>query len=50
MNLYYLSVGCPYCGAERHQPCRQTMWAVGEKRPVCDTHQARIDYADEVCF
>jgi hypothetical protein len=47
VNWYYLSVGCPYCSADRHQPCVNTMLP---DRPVCDTHQARIDYADEVCF
>lgn len=36
---HHLSVPCPYCRAERHQPCRHTMLP----GHPCDTHQARID-------
>jgi hypothetical protein len=42
-----LTVACPYCGADRHQACRQTML---DGRPVTDTHQTRIQYAQEVPF
>ena len=50
MNLSHpaYSVPCPYCGADRHQPCRHTMLP---DRPVQDEpHPTRIAYAEEVPF
>jgi len=45
MNPHYLTVPCHYCGADRMQPCRNTML---DGRPVTDTHRMRIQYAEEV--
>jgi hypothetical protein len=45
MNAFYLTVPCPYCLADRGQPCRHMML---DNHPVTDIHQARMESAAEV--
>jgi hypothetical protein len=45
MNLA-LSVVCPYCRAERHEPCRDTVRNV----PLDVPHPTRVAYAEDVLF
>jgi hypothetical protein len=47
MDDLALSIPCPYCGADRHQPCRQTML---DGRPVTETHKLRQEYAEGTPF